>query len=75
MRQFSAIGYFCDHFSLVAIAHKHIIVMIISSNQLYSVCYLLLACFVQKLHVLATGAVRPDCKLEQHFSSDVHGSY
>jgi len=47
--------------------------MIISSNdQPDSVCYLLLACFVQKLYVLATSAVRPDCKLGQHFSFDVH---
>jgi hypothetical protein len=46
--------------------------MIISSNRPDSVCYLLLACFVQKLYVLATSAVRPDCKLGQHFSFDVH---
>ena len=46
--------------------------MIISSNRPDSVCFLILACFVQKLYVLATSAVRPDCKLGQHFSFDVH---
>jgi len=85
--EFLAIGYFWDRLFFPAVFSDrlflwsflpggnrtwHTIIMIISSNRPDSVCYLLLACFVQKLYVLATSAVRPDCKLGQHFSFDVH---